>query len=158
MLQTIVSACFSLTLYIMLEVKIKSRLKAFKLEIYWFSILSPSPSIYMNNMRLEEKGNWELSLVKKKAYNIFVSNLNVYNVKVVLLFHHSTHLSTTFYSCSCKCGSPASRINGAISRTVQSAVQVIYIHQWIQFLGFFGSKNKWFNSINLAKLFGLETI
>ena len=32
MLQTIVSACFSLTLYIMLEVKIKFRLKAFNLN------------------------------------------------------------------------------------------------------------------------------
>ena len=35
---------------IMLEVKIKFRLKAFKLKIYWLSILSPSPSIYMNNI------------------------------------------------------------------------------------------------------------
>ena len=45
---------------IMLEVKIKFRLKAFKLELYWFSILS-QPFTLHEQLGREEKGNWKLS-------------------------------------------------------------------------------------------------
>lgn len=40
---------------------------------------------------------------------------------------YKSYLATVHYSCSCKCGSPASGINGSITRTVQCSIQVIHI-------------------------------